>query len=106
MWTCFPRIKMEIYYNTSLSYTKSVEKYSIYNNASHSGLGCVLMQEGRVNAYASRQLKKHKVNYPTHDLELAAVVFVLKIWKHYLYGEKVESIQIIRVCTIFYPRKN
>ena len=48
------------------------------------------MQEGRVNAYASRQLKKHEVNYPTHDLELAAVVFALKIWRHYLYGEKVE----------------
>ena len=48
------------------------------------------MQEGRVNAYASRQLKKHEVNYPTHDLELAVVVFALKIWRHYLYGEKVE----------------
>ena len=45
------------------------------------------MQEGRVVAYASRQLKKHETNYPTHDLELAAVVFALKIWRHYLYGE-------------------
>ncbi|KAG8493058.1 hypothetical protein CXB51_010375 [Gossypium anomalum] len=49
---------------------------------------CVLMQEGKVVAYASRQLKSHERNYPTHDLELAAIVFALKIWRHYLYGEK------------------
>nr|GFB99449.1 reverse transcriptase [Tanacetum cinerariifolium] len=51
------------------------------------GLGCVLMQHGKVIAYASRQLKPYEVNYPTHDLELGAVVFALKIWRHYLYGE-------------------
>ena len=60
--------------------------YVVYSDASIQGLGCVLMQDGRVIAYASRQLKKHKQNYPTHDLELAAVVFSLKIWRHYLYG--------------------
>ena len=54
------------------------------------GLGGVLMQEGRVVAYASRQLKNHERNYPTHDLELVAIVFVLKIWRHYLYGTKFE----------------
>ncbi|WVZ89026.1 hypothetical protein U9M48_035485 [Paspalum notatum var. saurae] len=54
------------------------------------GLGCVLMQEGKVIAYASRQLRKHKVNYPTHDLELAAVVHALKIWHHYLFGQRCE----------------
>ena len=53
------------------------------------GLGCVLMQDGCVIAYALRQLKKHEVNYPTHDLELAAVVHALKIWRHYLLGNKV-----------------
>ena len=51
----------------------------VYSNSSRQGLGCVLMQDGRVIAYASRQLKKHEQNYPTHDLELAAVVFALKI---------------------------
>ena len=48
------------------------------------------MQHGSVVAYASRQLKKHEVNYPTHDLELAAVVFALKLWRHYLYGARFE----------------
>ncbi|VVA35062.1 PREDICTED: retrotransposon, partial [Prunus dulcis] len=60
--------------------------FVIYSDASQQGLGCVLMQHGRVIAYASRQLKKHELNYPVHDLELAAVVFALKIWRHYLYG--------------------
>nr|GEY95977.1 retrotransposon protein, putative, Ty3-gypsy subclass [Tanacetum cinerariifolium] len=61
--------------------------FQIYSDASKKGLGCVLMQHGKVIAYASRQLKPYEVNYPTHDLELAAVVFALKIWRHYLYGE-------------------
>ena len=58
----------------------------VYSDPSKKGLGCVLMQDDRLIAYASRQLKKHEVNYPTHDLELAVVVFTLKIWRHYLYG--------------------
>ncbi|XP_019059514.1 PREDICTED: uncharacterized protein LOC104825588 [Tarenaya hassleriana] len=64
--------------------------YEVYTDASKQGLGCVLMQEGHVIAYASRQLRKHEENYPTHDLELAAVVHALKIWRSYLYGEKVK----------------
>jgi hypothetical protein len=64
--------------------------FSIYCDASGQGLGCVLMQDGRVVAYASRQLRKHEVNYPTHDLELAAVVHPLKIWRHYLMGKRCE----------------
>ena len=60
----------------------------MYCDASKDGLGCVLMQFGRVVAYGSRQLKNHEQNYPSHDMELAAIVFSLKIWRHYLYGEQ------------------
>ena len=69
----------------------------MYSDVSKIGLGCVLMQDGKVVAYASRQLKPNEQNYPTHDLELAAVVFALKIWQHYLYGEK---------CRIFTDHKS
>jgi hypothetical protein len=62
------------------------KSFDIYCDASKQGLGCVLIQEGHVIAYASRQLRKHEQNYPTHDLELAAVVHALKIWRHYLLG--------------------
>ena len=61
-----------------------------YSDASRVGLGCVLMQSGRAVAYGSCHLKNHEQNYPTHDLELAAVVFALKIWPYYLYGEEFE----------------
>ena len=64
--------------------------FVIYTDASNVGLGCVLMQNDKVVAYGSRQLKEHEKNYATHDLELAAVVFALKMWRHYLYGEKFE----------------
>ena len=66
------------------------KSFSIYCDASWQGLGYVLMREGRVVAYASRQLWKHELNYPTHDLELAAVVHALKIWRHYQIGQKCE----------------
>ena len=62
----------------------------VYCDASMSGQGCVLVQSGRVVAYGFRQLKNHEQNYPTHDLELAAIVFALKILCHYLYGEQFE----------------
>jgi hypothetical protein len=70
-----------------LSLSESGKCFTVYTDASRIGLGCVLMQDGKVIAYGSRQLKKHERNYPTHDLELAAVVFALKSWRHYLYGE-------------------
>ena len=65
-------------------------KFVVYCDASKLGLGCVLMQKGKGIAYASKQLKEYEQRYPTHDLELAVVVFALKIWRHYLYGEKCE----------------
>jgi hypothetical protein len=64
--------------------------FSIYCDASGQGLGCVLMQDGRVVAYASQQLRKHEVNYPTHDSELAVVVHALMIWIHYLMEKRCE----------------
>jgi ribonuclease HI len=66
------------------------KKFDIYCDAARQGLGCVLMQDGQVVSYASRQLRKHDENYPTHDLELAAVVHALKIWRHYLIGHRCE----------------
>ena len=71
--------------------------FVVYCDASNQGLGCVLMQRNKVIAYASRQLKTHEKNYTTHDLELGAVVFALKIWRHYLYGTK---------CVIFTDHKS
>jgi hypothetical protein len=64
--------------------------FDIYCDACGQGLGCVLMQEGQVIAYASRQWRKHGLNYPTHDLELAVVVHTLKIWRHYILGTKCQ----------------
>ena len=62
----------------------------MYCDASRDRLGCVLMQSERVVVYGSKQLKNHEQKYPTHYLELAAIVFALKIWRHYLYGEQFE----------------
>ncbi|XP_028122577.1 uncharacterized protein LOC114319719 [Camellia sinensis] len=73
-----------------LALPSGTKGFVIYSDASYKGLGCILMQNGRVIAYASQQLKPHEKNYPTHDLELAAVVFALKIWRHYLYGTTCE----------------
>jgi hypothetical protein len=64
--------------------------FVVYCDASRQGLVCVLMQDGKVVAYASRQLKPHEQNYPTHGLEFAVVVHALKIWRHYLIGNKCE----------------
>jgi hypothetical protein len=63
--------------------------FDVYCDASGTGLGCVLMQEGRVISYSSQQLRCHEEHYPTHDLVLAAVVMVLRMWRHYLLGNMV-----------------
>ncbi len=66
------------------------EGYVVYSDASYSRLGCRLMQQDRVIIYAFRQLKNYEKNYPTHDLKFATIVFVLKFWQYYLYGEHCE----------------
>ncbi|GJV14118.1 putative reverse transcriptase domain-containing protein [Tanacetum coccineum] len=73
------------------------DDFVVYCDASHQGLRAVLMQREKVIAYTSRQLKPHEENYTTHDIELGAVVFALKIWRHYLYGTK---------CTMFTDHKS
>ncbi|XP_028078926.1 uncharacterized protein LOC114280752 [Camellia sinensis] len=88
--SAFQELKTGLTTAPVLALPTGTEGFVIYSDASHKGLGCVLMQNGRVIAYASRQLKPHEKNYPTHDLELAAVVFALKIWRHYLYGTTYE----------------
>ncbi|KAL8098905.1 hypothetical protein AgCh_031571 [Apium graveolens] len=86
----FLELKMRLVSTSMLALPDGMGEFVIYNDASHKVLGCVLMQHGKVIAYASRQLKEYEIRYPTHDLELAATVFTLKIWRHYLYGEKCE----------------
>ncbi|KAL5546822.1 hypothetical protein UlMin_006509 [Ulmus minor] len=81
------------------------EGFVIYSDASGTGLGAVLMQHGKVIAYASRQLKDYERNYPTHDLELAAVVFALKIWRHYLYGVRCEIYTDHKSLKYFFTQK-
>uniref|UniRef100_A0A151UGV1 Retrovirus-related Pol polyprotein from transposon 17.6 n=1 Tax=Cajanus cajan TaxID=3821 RepID=A0A151UGV1_CAJCA len=84
----FQELKRRLTTSPVLVLPDTGEHFDVFYDASHQGLGCVLMQGGRVVAYASRQLKTHERNYPTHDLELAAVVFALKSWRHYLYGAR------------------
>ena len=85
---CFKKLKAFLTEALVLTQPTNGKEYVIFSDASLNGLGCVLMQEDKVVAYASRQLKSHEKNYPSHDLELSTFVFVLKIWRHYLYGEK------------------
>ncbi|GJX83009.1 putative reverse transcriptase domain-containing protein, partial [Tanacetum coccineum] len=82
----FQTLKDKLCNKPVLALLDGPEDFVVYCDASEIGLGCVLMQRGKVIAYASRQLKIHEENYTTHDLELGAVVFALKIWRHYMYG--------------------
>ncbi|GJY95667.1 putative reverse transcriptase domain-containing protein [Tanacetum coccineum] len=84
----FQILKDNLFNAPILSLPDGVEDFVVYYDASNQGLGCVLMQRGKVIAYASRQLKIHEKNYTMHDLELGAIVFALKTWRHYLYGTK------------------
>jgi ribonuclease HI len=71
-----------------LAQPDNTKPFDVYYDASRTGLGCVLMQNNRVIAYASRALRNHEQNYPTHDLELATVIHALKIWRHHFMGTK------------------
>nr|GEY45931.1 putative reverse transcriptase domain-containing protein [Tanacetum cinerariifolium] len=84
----FQLLKQKLYSVPILSLPEGSEKFVVYCDSSHKGLGTVLMQKEKVIAYASRQLKVYEKNYTTHDLDLGAVVFALKMWRHYLYGTK------------------
>ncbi|WMV09483.1 hypothetical protein MTR67_002868 [Solanum verrucosum] len=86
----FQEVKDRLTSAPILTLSKESDSFVIYCDASQIGLGYVLMQHGNVIAYASIQLKVYKNNYLTHDFELAAVVFSLKIWRHYLYGVHVD----------------
>ncbi|GKB89355.1 putative reverse transcriptase domain-containing protein [Tanacetum coccineum] len=93
----FQTLKTKLCSAPILVLPQGAENFIVYCYASHKGLGAVLMQNAKVIAYASRQLKIHKKNYITHDLELGTVVFALKFWRHYLYGTK---------CTVFTDHKS
>src|ERR1043166_3214961 len=102
LWTesqekAFQMLKKKLCEAPVLTLPEGTDDLVVYSDASGTGLGCVLMQRDKVIAYASRQLKPHEKNYPTHDLELVAVVFALKLWRHYLYGTK---------CTLFTDYKS
>ena len=86
----FRQLKQKLVEAPILALPNSEDDFVIYSDASKRGIGCVLMQNGKVIAYASRQWRPHEQNYPTHDQELAAVIFALKIWRHYLYGVKCD----------------
>ncbi|GKC40906.1 putative reverse transcriptase domain-containing protein, partial [Tanacetum coccineum] len=93
----FQLIKRKLCSAPILALLEGSKYFIVYCDASIKGLGAVLMQREKVIAYASRQLKIHEKNYTTHDLELGAVVFALKMWRHYLYGTK---------CTVFTDHKS
>ena len=82
----FQKLKKCMTFAPVLALPSETKGYMVYCDASRVGLGCVLMQHGCVIAYALKQLKKHELNYLIHDLEMAVVVFALKIWRHYPYG--------------------
>ncbi|GJW05400.1 putative reverse transcriptase domain-containing protein [Tanacetum coccineum] len=84
--------KLYAKFSKLLAFLDGPDDFVVYCDASKQGFGCVLMQRGKVIAYASRQLKTYEKNYTTHDLELGAVVFALKILRHYLYGTKSANV--------------
>ena len=92
----FEELKKRLVSAPVLTLPTTGREFTVYCDASIHGLICVLMQDDRVVAYALRQLRSHEQNYLVHDLELAAVVYALKLWRHYLYVRSVRSSQITK----------
>ena len=96
MQEAFEALKEKLTTTPTLVLCDVHKPFSVYCDASYTDLGCVLMQEGKVVVYSSRQLKVDERNYPTHDHELAAVVHALKTWRHYMYGKKCDVYRTTR----------
>ena len=101
----FQNLKQKLVTALVLIVSDGFESFVTYNDASKKGIGCVLMQQGKVVVYASHQLKSHEQNYLTHDLELAVVIFSLKICRHYLYGEKIHIFTDHKSLKYFFTQK-
>ena len=102
---CFEEMKRCLTIALVLVIPDTGKKFEVYYDASYLGLGCVLMQEGRPVAYASRQLKVHEKNYTTHDLKLATIVFDLKSWRHYLYGSQFQVFSDHKILKYMFDQK-
>ena len=102
----FAELKTRLTTTPVFSLPEGSDGYLIYCDASIVGLGCVLMQRDKVIGYASRQHKVHEKNYPTHDLELASVVYALNIWRHYLYGVHVDVFTDYKSLQYVFTQKN
>ena len=101
----FQEFKQRLVTAPVLTIPSNLGDFIIYSDALRKQFGCVLMQHGKVIAYASHQLKSYEQNYPTHDLELAAVVFALNIWIYYLYGERCEIYTDHKSLKYFFTQK-
>ncbi|KAF3685726.1 hypothetical protein FXO37_00338 [Capsicum annuum] len=101
----FQELKTRLTSAPTLKLSDGTNGFVVYCDASRVGLGYVLMQRGKVIAYASRQLKLHEKNYLTHDLELATVVFALKIWRHYLYGVHIDVFTDHKILQYMFSQK-
>jgi hypothetical protein len=101
----FQTLKEKLTTTPVLAVPETGKDYTVYCDASKNRLGCVLMQDRKVIAYGSRQLRPYEVNCPTHDLELAAVVFALKGWRHFLYGAKCELYTDHKSLRYFFTQK-
>ena len=102
----FQELKRKLTSTPILIVLERGQRYTVYCDASSDRLGCVLMQYGRVVAYGSWQLKNHDQSYPTHDMELAAIVFSLKVWCHYLYSDQFKVFSYHKSLKYIYTQRD